>query len=51
MPGPVGEAAGLARKMNYGVNMTKIILHGACGRMGRMITDIVRKDEDSVIVA
>ena len=31
--------------------MTKIILHGACGRMGRMITDIVRKDEDAVIVA
>ena len=31
--------------------MIRIILHGAYGRMGRMITDIVSRDEDTVITA
>ena len=31
--------------------MTKIIMHGACGRMGRVITDIVKADPDAEIVA
>ena len=31
--------------------MTRIILSGCCGYMGRVITDIVSSDEDAVIVA
>ena len=31
--------------------MTRILLHGCCGRMGRMITDIANKDENVSIVA
>lgn len=31
--------------------MVRIILHGACGQMGRMITDIVSREENAVIVA
>lgn len=31
--------------------MVKILLHGCCGRMGHMITDLVAKDEDCQIVA
>ena len=31
--------------------MTRIIMHGACGRMGRVITDIVKGDENAEIVA
>lgn len=31
--------------------MTKIIMHGACGRMGKVIADIVSADTDSEIVA
>ena len=31
--------------------MIRIILHGCCGRMGHMITDIVSRDEDASIVA
>ena len=31
--------------------MIKVLLHGCCGRMGRMITDIVKKDEGLEIVA
>ena len=31
--------------------MTRIIMHGACGRMGRVISDIVKEDADAEIVA
>lgn len=31
--------------------MTRIIMHGACGRMGRVISDIVKGDADAEIVA
>jgi len=31
--------------------MTKIIITGCNGRMGQMITDIVKEDEDVVIAA
>ena len=31
--------------------MTKILLHGCNGRMGRMITELVRNDADAEIVA
>ena len=31
--------------------MIRIILHGAYGRMGRMITDIVSRDENTMITA
>ncbi len=31
--------------------MIRIIMHGACGRMGRMITEIAQKDENIKIVA
>ncbi len=31
--------------------MTKIIMHGCCGRMGQMITDIVSRDDRCEIVA
>ena len=31
--------------------MVKILLHGACGRMGRMITDIVSRDPETMIIA
>lgn len=31
--------------------MIRVLLHGCCGRMGRMITDIVKKDEGMEIVA
>ena len=31
--------------------MVKMIMHGACGRMGRMITDIVSREEGIEIVA
>jgi len=34
-----------------GADMTRIILHGCCGRMGHMITDIASRDEDVTIVA
>ena len=31
--------------------MIKIILHGCCGRMGHIITEICEKDENTQIVA
>lgn len=31
--------------------MVKILMHGCNGKMGRMITEIVKKDEDAVITA
>ncbi len=31
--------------------MTRILMHGCCGRMGRMITELVAKDENAQIVA
>ncbi len=34
-----------------GINMTNIILRGCNGKMGQVITDIVEKDEDAVIMA
>ena len=32
-------------------NMTKILLHGCNGKMGRMITELVKNDADAEIVA
>lgn len=31
--------------------MTRVLMHGCCGRMGRMITELVSKDENAVIAA
>ncbi len=31
--------------------MVRILMHGCCGRMGRMITELVEKDENAMIAA
>ena len=31
--------------------MTRIIMNGCCGRMGRVISDLVKNDKDAEIVA
>ena len=31
--------------------MVKILMHGCNGKMGRMITEIVKNEEDAVIAA
>ena len=33
------------------IQMVKILMHGCNGKMGRMITEIVKNEEDAVIAA